>query len=86
MNRPFANLRDLYGPPPPVASEPGSVADLLSELSSAADGIAARAALLTRTRDPAALEAIGRDAFGLERLAQRVRAAMGREAADDGHP
>lgn len=77
----------LFGQPPPlVAQEPGSVSDLLAELSAAADGFAARAALLTRTRDPAALEGLARDAFGLERLAQRTRAAMGKEAAANGNP
>lgn len=79
-------LANLYGPPPLVAQEPGSVSELLAELSSVADGFAARAALLTRTRDPAALEGLARDAFGLERLAQRARAAMGQEAAADGNP
>ena len=86
MRPALASLRNLYGPPPLVAQEPGSVSDLLAELSAAADGFAARAALLTRTRDPAALEGLARDAFGLERLTQRVRAAMGKEAAADGNP
>jgi len=51
MRPALASLRNLYGPPPLVAHEPGSVSELLAELSSAADGFAARAALLTRTSD-----------------------------------
>lgn len=81
-----SNMGLLRAPAPRTASETRRARELLAELTAAADGFAARAAALTRTRDTNAAAALARDAYGLERLAIRARLALELELLTDAKP